>query len=338
MSLADQVEAQYQALNVSVTIGGVSVSPLEVRVRHAWDQGNGQATVVLDSEPANLEGAIVDIAAGYNGESGQLFYGSATGVTWQWFPRGVAIDCRDRMERLRYEWGGTERTYTVTTEGSVIQNLVEAMGISSSDTSIVDTGWTVGVVESVVFRKGDTFISWIREIDELAGAATFTRSNGAIYRRIIDTSATPDYTFTQGTNILDIKRTRTAPDGIYNAVQVDGLTYEGLSVGAFIGTANSDIPSPPGTVALRRQSNYVETDARATVVAQTLLARNNFRPEAYDLTVPGNPLIEVGYTISVTAGSVGIGGGTALWVQSREHRISADQGFLTTITAARVRR
>jgi hypothetical protein len=335
MAIADEVEASYQVVNLSVTIGGVSVDALEARVRHGIDQSNGQATVVLDSEPANLEGAIVVINAGYNGVTEQIFYGSASGVTWDWWPRGVAIDCRDRMERLRYEWGGTERTYTSTTEGSVIQNLVEAMGIDSSVTSIVDTGMTVGVVEAVRFQRGANFLNWIREIDNLCGAATFTRSDGAIYRRVVDTDTT-DYTYTQGTNILSIKRNR-ALDGIYNGVQVDGLTYEGLTVTAFVGTANSDIPSPPGTVALKVQSNYVETNARATICATTLLDRHNYRPESYTLSVVGNPLIEVGHTLSVTAGSVGISSGTALYVTAREHAISADQGFLTTITAARVR-
>lgn len=333
MGLADEVAASVQAINLSVTIGGATVSPLEARVRHGIDQSNGQATIVLASEPANLEGAIVVVNAGYNGVTQQIFYGSATGVTWDYWPTGVAIDCRDRMERLRYEWGGTERTYTSTTEGSVIQNLVEAMGIDSSVTSIEDTGMTVGVTQAVRFQRGAVFLNWIREMDELCGAATFTRGDGAIYRRTVDTGTVTWY-YEQGLNINHIQRTR-AIDGIYNAVQVDGLTYEGLSVSAFIGTANSDIPDPPGTIAYRVQSNYVETDTRATIVATTLLDRKNFRPEAYTLTAVGNPLIEVGHTIEVTVDAWGLFG-SALFVTAREHSISAG-GFITTINAARVR-
>lgn len=331
MGIEDEVAATKQVVTLSVTFGGVSVSPSEVRVRHGIDQDCGQATIVIPSASGAIEGKIVDIWAGYNGVTAQLFYGSATGVTWELYPRGVAIDCRDRMDRLRYEWGGTERTYTSTTEGSVIQNLVEAMGIDSSVTSIEDSGMTVGVTETVRFLRGVRFLPWIREIDNLCGYATFTRSNGAVYRRPLATG-TASFTYTEGGNILDIRPNRTSPDGIYNAVQVDGLTYEGLSVFAFIGTANSDIPDPPGTIAYRVQSNYVETDARATIVATSLLARLNQKPYAVSLTGVGNPVIEVGNTISVTASRVGISSGTALFVTAREHVIN-QSGFITNIEA-----
>lgn len=329
MSIADEIVKHAQTIGLSVTIGGTTQTAFEARVRHGVEQDAGQATVVLPAHVPNLAGQIVDVQVSVNGVSAQLFYGTATGLQYEHWAGGVAVDCRDRMTRLNFEYGGSVREYTETTEGTIIQNLVEAMGIDSADTSIEDSGWTVAVVEAITFEPGDRFLPFIREIDELAGYATFTRSNGAIYRRPI-VYGTSTWTFAEDTNVFSARRSE-AIEGIYNAVQIDGLTYEGLTVSAFVGTANADIPDPPGTVALRKSSNYVETDSRATVVAEAMLTRVNRRPVSYSIEVPGNPLIEPAITITLDIPSVNSGG--SAWVASREHVVSTSDGFVTTIEA-----
>lgn len=338
------VSVAYPALTVTFggtsTAGGTSYKnmALEVTVTHGVEQDAGQAMVVFDRPlTPPTEGGSVAVSMSPDGVASAVFAGTVTGRNWEHFPTGFAVDCRDRMEYTTYPYGGTERTYTSATLGTVVQNLVEAQGIDNTSTSIEDPGWTVGIVEPVVFRRGDRFLPWIREALTLAGYAIFTKGvDSAVYVRPYDESVTGagTYTLTEGVNILSARRD-ISRDGIINAVQVDGLTYEGASVSVFIGTANSDVRSPPGTVSANIQSNLIETIGRGTTVALTYLDHHNFKPENVTITTPGTA-IEPMDMLVVTHTDIGMSGATVV-VTQREHHYSSG-GYVTTLHAKRITR
>lgn len=326
-----------QSTSIDVVIDGSPAASalLEATISHGVEQSSGQATLAFTSLPT---GATEGVDASVEINSGPQFAGTVTGRAWDHWPLGVAIDCRDRMEYLTYPYGGTERSYTNTTLGSVWQNLGEAQGIASANMSIEDPGWTVAITEPLIFRRGDRFLPWMKESMSLAGYCIFTKgSDSAIYVRPYDENVTDSasHTLTEGVNILSARRNITR-DGIYNGIQVDGLTFLGASVSVYMATANSDVRDPPGTVAGPPiNSNLIETDTRASVVAATFLDHNNFKPESYTFTLPGTA-IEPMDMLVVTHADLELTGATVTATQV-EHRWGTG-GYVTTVQAKRVTR
>jgi hypothetical protein len=321
---------------IGVTVGGgtVSSSILQATVSHGIEQTSGQAQLVFDSRPNSAtEGDAVTVSM----NSTSVFAGTVTGRSWDHYPTGVGVDCRDRMEYLTYPYGGTERTYTAQTIGTVWQNLVEAMGVANANTSIEDSGWTVGVIQSLIFRKGDKFLPFIRESTMLAGYVAFTKGvDSAFFIRPLQYGVTgaSTITLTEGVNILSAHR-EISRDGIYNGVQVDGLTTSDFgSVSVFSSTANSDVRDPPGTVSMQVQSNLIESDSRGTTVALELISQHNFKPESGRLVLPGTA-IEPMDVLIVTHSDLEWSGATVVAAQV-EHHFASD-GYTTTVQAKRIR-
>jgi hypothetical protein len=328
---------QFPTMTITVDGNTIDGGALDVTVTHGVEQSAGQATIGFPSAPSVTEGGSVSVALGVNFPPAQSFAGTVTGRQWEHYPTGVGLDCRDRMEYLTYPYGGTERTYTAQTLGTVWQNLGEAQGIDSANMSIEDPGWTVGIVEPVVFRRGDRFLPFMQESMSLAGYCIFTKGvDSAIYVRPFDENVTGagTHTLTKGTNILSARR-EISRDALYNAVQVDGLTYEGASVTVYMATTNADVRTPPGTVSYHIQSNLIESNARGTLVASTFLDHHNFKPEAFSFTLPGTAIEPMDMLI-VTHDELGMTGATAVVVQ-REHRFSSS-GYTTTVQAKRITR
>lgn len=336
--------AAVQELSATVTIvtdnhnAGAGLYLLDANISHGIDQDSGQATITLNTPPALGvgEGGSVGVFLGVNGSTSPMFAGTVVGRSWQQWPITLAVDCRDRMEYLTYPYGGTERTYTSQTLGTVVQNLVEAQGIASANTSIEDSGWTVGVIEPVVFRRGDRFLPWIKNALSLAGYAIFTKgADSAVYVRPLQYGVTNagTHTFTAGVNILSSQRT-VSRDGIANAIQVDGLTYQGATTSVFVGTTNSDVRSPPGTVTYAAQSNIIETPARGTIVANELLSQKNFKPESGVITVPGSAIEPMDVAI-VTDSNMGWSGATVAVTQVEQN--FGVGGWTTTAHVRKIR-
>jgi hypothetical protein len=321
------------ALGVTVAGGTVSSDVLSVVTSHGIDQNAGQASITFPARPsAATEGAAVTVSMG----AGAVFEGTVTGRSWEHFPTGVALDCRDRMEYMTYPYGGTEREYASQTLGTVWQNLFEAMGNASVNGSIEDPGWTVGITESLIFRKGEQFLPFIRESANLAGYVAFTKGvDSAFYIRPLNYGVTGGgtHTLTEGVNILSARR-EISRDGIYNGVQVDGLTYEGASVSVFVGTANSDVRDPPGTISMRVQSNLIESESRGTIVALEQLSQHNFKPQQGVITLPGTP-IEPMDTLVVTHADLEMTGATVAAAQVEQRFDSG--GWVTTVRYRKLR-
>lgn len=321
------------AISVMVDGADVSSSVINAVVSHGIEQTSGQASIVFDARPNGVtEGGSVTVGMGGN----VRFDGTVTGRSWEHFPVGVGLDCRDRMEYLSYPYGGTERTYVSTTGGSIQQNISEAMGIASANMSIEDDGATVGVVQTIVFRQGDRFLPWIRENDNLRGYVTFTKGvDSAIFRRPLQYGVTGagTHTLTEGVNILSAKREITR-DGIYNGVQVDGFTYEGASVSVFLATANADVRNPPGTISMYIQSNLIETPAMGTTVALEQLSQHNFKPERGQITLSGTAIDPMDVLI-VTHADLEMSGATVIAAQVEDRYDSG--GYITVVNYRRIR-
>lgn len=323
----------YQEINVDVQLDAgtpTSIGSLweSLTVTLGTNQDNGAATVVCTSLPSGAAESVLlyiyaDIASG---TPPILFNGEIAGIEWDNSSR-VTLLGQDAYARLRYPWGNTvDRTYTNQDDAAVIQNLVEAMGVSPSLTSIQSSTWSIGVVNDIVLRKGDVPLEVIRKIDEAAQYATYTRSNGAIYRRPI-TIGSSAATFTRGTNIITSRRSRTR-QGAYNRAIVRGISIAGIPVeGQYSAAAGTGvIPTPPEFITKQIYNEIIEDNTKALAVATALVGRYNKLQETIEVTTWLMPSIEPGQTATVTDSTLDLSSVT-LYITGVTHRISRSGAF-----------
>ena len=327
----------YHKITYQVLIAGGPVpNVIGVDTSAGVSQINAQAVVHLTSRPGSaVEGATCEIWAGYDGHTDIVFKGELDGTSWEYFPGVVSLPARDLLARTRYDWGGDDRTYTSEDDAAIIQNLVEAMGIPSSQTHIESSSWTMGVVEPVTAPAGRAFWPLIEEIDRLAGFRTYTDRAGVIRRYSVsgNVGVGSAFSYAEGDNIIKVTRRRTL-DGIVNKCIVTGITYEGLSVGGpGVGEAFADnpfVPDPPRYITLAIQSNLVEDDAKALEIATRMVADKNVRPETLELEVPGEATIQPLSILSVAHSDIEISSGRLI-VDRVQHSIRG-ASWRTTIT------
>jgi hypothetical protein len=325
----------YQILNVDVQLDAVSIGDLweSITVSLGTEQDNGAATVVCTELPSGAAVSVplyiyADIASG---TPPSLFNGEIAGIEWDNSSRATLLG-QDAFARLRYPWGyDTDRTYTDDDDASVIQNLVEAMGVDPSLTSIESSSWNIGVVVDLILRKGDVPLDLIRKIDEAAQYATYTRSNGAIYRTPI-ALGTPAITFARGDNIITSRR-RQSRSGAFNRAIVRGLSIAGIPTeGEYSTAANTGvIPDPPAYITKQIYNEIIEDDTKALAVATALVARYNLLQEQVEITTWGMPDLQPGTTMIVDDSTLGTDDTYAYYISNVTHRISRS-GFLTDVT------
>jgi hypothetical protein len=333
MALRDEISSTFQRITLQVRVGGIAVPDVfSVTVSSGYDQINAQATLMCATRPSWAdELQPVEIWAGYNGQTAQIFGGELAGVTWDFFPTGVGLPCQDLLARTRKAWGGATRTYTAQDDAAVIRNILEAYGIPSNLANIESSGWTLGVIQDVTLEPGESGWSLIERIDNLAGYRTFTVNTGVILRRRVTGKAglSAAWTATQGVDLLGVKRIRSL-EGIVNRADVTGLTYEEVGVSGTAFAANPYIPDPPGTIGYEVQDDLIETDVVAGTIAQRTVGDRNRRPEHLELTLIGNPLLMPSMTIGVAAGAVEASGIRA-FIQNVSHTVDSSS-FTTVVT------
>lgn len=334
MSLRDQIDSTDRKISFEVRIDEEIVDDVfEVQCSFGLDQINAQATLKTWYRPSWASaGKRVDIWVRINNESAQLFYGELTDTIWEYGPAGVGIECRDLFARLRNKWGGADRTYDDEDDASLIRNLIEAYGIPSSLHSIESSGWTLGTIIDVVLTADEDAWSLIERIDQLAGYRTFTRANGAIYRRRVSGAPgiTAAYAFVKGTNIYKATRSKRV-DGIVNKAVVKGLEWEGTTVEAEYSTTNEYLAETNPTnpyIAEEISDDLIEDNAKALEVATRWVQDHNRLPETVTLEVPGNPLLYPGMTVSIDHDVLEAEDGLML-VENVQHTLNSS-GFVTS--------
>lgn len=332
-SIAAEIGATLQRIRFTILIDNQEVADVfEANISLGYDQINAQATLKCYQRPSwAVENSTCQVYVSYNNSTpALLFSGELSGVIWEYFPGVVGIDARGILDRLRFPWGGDDRAYTSQDDAAIIQNLIEAYGIPSSQTSIESSAWTLGTIEDVVLKTNDTAWSLIERIDKLAGYKTYVTSDGVIRRRRISGAASPTaaWSYTEGSNILKARRIRQR-DGIINKMTVNGLTYEDLEITAEASAANEFVPNPPEFFADDIQDNLVESNEKALEIAYRFVSDFNRRPESLELEVIGNPVLQPGSTIGVVHSDLEVASGL-LFIEHLEHRITANS-FLTTI-------
>lgn len=324
-----------KVLEFIVNVGGSPISDaISADCTHGVDQDGSTCTVTAGSIGSASIGDPLQVYAGFDGDSDILFNGEITDIRYS-IDGTVQFIGGDKFQRLKERWSRDERSYVnggleTATDGSTVQNLVEASGIDSGDTSIQSADWPIGTIEAIVLATGDVPLELIRQIDEATpNYVTFARSNGAIYRRPM-TYGSSSATYTQGTDIISGDRTRTKR-GIVNSVHALGRATFGVPIEVTEQDTSSYIPDPPKYRTLDITNNIVQDVTQLTSMAAVILGRKNRLADEVTITVPGDGTVQPATTITIDASRLGYSS-TDRWVTTVRHSVSSSS-FTTTITA-----
>jgi hypothetical protein len=280
-----------------------------------------------------------------------VFNGRMARPSLHYAGNSAVIACEDVMANLSYPWGGEgtdpeldeqfNRVYDDQVVSAIITNYCEAMGVDVSLHDIEDSTWNPCQIAPVVLRVGQTPLSQIREWDEIEGAWTASRNNGAITRRAIAIDPHTWFAADEGDNIISADRTPLGTESITNRWIVYGFEYEGgliggLGVGDFQ-LDNDNIPDPPKSRTRTVRSNFVQSDADALAFATAGVGRTNFPYDEDNITLLGNPNITIGLTMNISSSLLDHAGGPGSYrfIAEVSHRYGAGVGFETQVKCIR---
>lgn len=305
----------------------------------------GTATVHFSTVPsgADPEAPIVIYA-----NSTPIFNGFIRRRSYPFYKNSVAFACTDIQENITRAWGGAgtdpeldallNRWYENQTADAVKVNVMEAMAVGLLHVVNGPDTWTLGTIEPVVLRVGQTPLQLIRSLDELEGTWTATQPiDGAIYNYPI-ALGTPAATYTEGSNIFDFDLDIFGADTIRNKCIVYGLQTPVLAIGGVgvgeYSVANADVPAPIDYQTTVFRTNLVEDDTTALDFATAYVGRHNFRHERGRLVIKGREDHLIGDTITVVSSRNNINGDR--FVTGITQEFNNNVGWKTTLTFIRV--
>ena len=198
-------------------------------------------------------------------------------------------------------------SYSSQTDTVIATALLTAAGINEFDAQ--GAGTTIGAVKTLVLRDGQSPFALLNELDQTLGYITTDTPGGAV-RRLPYSSipgVTGAFAFSEGTNITTISRRRSIR-GVHNHVRVTGVN----AVSAYVEVS-------PANSSFEFRSEVVQDNTLAGTVATRLLNEVNRQIDEIEMTVPGNPYLNPGMTVTVLAGSVGLGTATSYYVRRVTH-------------------
>lgn len=233
---------------------------LSIDTDHGVYQDNGTVSIACFSEPPD----VVDRYRLYVSINERLiFNGEITGARWNEDGTFTIIG-QGPLAKLRHNWGGVDRVYNpgeMSTDFSVVQNLVEASGVDATLTDITGVGLAIGVSQDFVIHGGsldpitlaktstDNMIDAVRLVDRstVPNHVTYDDTRGVVCRRQLTIATTPSMTFSDsggGDEICwNVTRTRDV-NAIINKTLISGLTIAGVPLQAESSAPNTYLPFP----------------------------------------------------------------------------------------------
>jgi hypothetical protein len=322
VALIDEITAHGHTPTLEAYIGGRRVTPLTSVVELGYDIGSAAATVELASVPSwiNFRQAV-EVRMGYGGFSIPTFVGETEDDARAYFPLTNEVKAAGYLKRAHYQ-NHTAASYSSLTDTAIVDDLLSDAGITNRN--IAGDGTTLGTVAPLVLGAGRPFMDLIESIDQVFRYKTFDSAGGVVRRLISGIPAnSPAFTYTKGDTsypILSIARPRTVR-GIHNKIIITG--HPSAAVDTVRVADNPYVPNPPKYIALDFASDVIQTAAIATTCSTRLMQEFNRIHDEIRLTVPGNPYLQPGMTISITHSDVGLTTATPYFLKHVTHRINA---------------
>jgi hypothetical protein len=301
MALVDAVALRTHRPIGLLFIDNRAVRGFKVRIRFGFGQPVSLCALTLKERPDWLAfGQRVEVWLGYDGELRRRFTGFVENEGRSAWPHSKTITAAGYM-RFAERKSTVEVVYSSQSARAIIADLLSRAGIPY--TSIYGDDTTLGTIQDVVLKVGDTYLSLIQQIDAPWLCRTFDwLPDGTVRRQQITSlpTAAPKWTYTYPGNVLSISNPLTVR-GIRNSVTVSGLD-------AVTSTWRADSPyiDPAHDEVHEVSSDLIETSGVASAVAALTMPTVNRMTRQVTIKVAGNPTLDPGDTISLDAPTVGI--------------------------------
>ncbi len=324
MTLLTSISNLAQTITIRCLIDGLPVEPISVSIDQGYDVVSAVATIVLPEVPGWVTfRQELKIYLGYDGFSIPVFIGFIEEDGRNYFPLDNTIKAAGYLKLSQYQYP-TALAYPSKTVSYIINDLLGLAGIGNRDIAVDST--VLGTIEDITLASGTPTWSLINDIAQTFGYKVYDSPDGVVRSMLV--SGVPAtggaFSYVQGTNIFSISRPRTISK-IYNQVSVKGLPQPGVTWPTVRQEANSLVPNPPEFNDLPVWSQVIQTAAIASTVAERFMEEVNRVAEEIDLEVPGNPYLQPGMTIQITASNIGINSATSYRIRHVTHTVESDK-------------
>ena len=318
------------------------------------------------------------------GGAATRFKGYVIPVDNSLFPIEGVLTCKGTLYRAQWVRNQTELGTvmadpdTGTPDEAQVQAVLTTCGVPFTAANIAGTGKALGSVYSGnaldaftpgpwTWGEGEPGLSYVEKVDEISVPdtadgryRTFETLGGDIFRIPMATAptASPDFTFTEGVDVLEAKITRD-PAGAANRVTVTGSPLPSTGVPGVVDAetftaATSDAPYlPPGLpdgpdgfpeVGMTFSSPLIEKSQNADpgdvvsceALAQFLLAEYNCVIDTLEFSTPRDDLLGPGQTIHLYSPRLGITDAAQhYWLQRLEITLDEQGAFTQRLTCIR---
>lgn len=302
-----------------VLVGGIQIGALSIHLTPSFDSGMASADVELDPSytatimPSAVKDQCIEIYQGYNGLLTRTFKGYVVDVVRGRTPMSQKLVCKDEMFLPAQNYYVDEKTLDPTTPSStrqcetVVGEFLTESGVAEQD--LATSNFTLADAEPATFVYKSA-VDCINEICALIGWRCWADNNGIVHFRYIEpvpsSSAVWQYTapysgltLAAGQGVcLQVGHDRGLAD-LRNYVKVQGWNSSGSFV-SIASAVSAYIPNPPGYWKCAVVSELIDTQPMADAIAARILADLNRLREKLTIKIEGNPLLNVGQTVSVT--------------------------------------
>lgn len=257
----------------------------------------------------------------------KLFEGVSNRIVGVSYPHQVTFTCTGPLSKLR-RTRTSDYLLTGKTDIQVVKDVLDFCDIDYVSGNIHGHGYTLGAIEDVYWRKGQSGAEIIAELDRVFGCATIENGDGTIFR--MRYSRVPaDYTagavkkvFVRGqvgATFYENERDQGDIDAIQNYWRVSGLSYQGaegtddegctfqifaqgidvhpkLGAGVFVGPEEF-------------QSDFIQSEGLAKEIAQRLMRWYNREPDTLRIVCGNDPDVQPGVCVTVSDHTYGISRG-----------------------------
>jgi len=219
------------------------------------------------------------------------------------------------MKRTQYQHNGA-LTYASQTDTAIATALLTAAGVPQFD--VQGAGTSLATVKALALRDGQPAFTLLNTVDQTMGYITADNPGGAVRRTPYTIIPAAHGAWSYSTNIVSIKRRRSIR-GVHNHVRVVGIQSYG---------ATTEIA--PADSAYEFRSEAVQGNTLAGTVATRILHEVNRQIDEVVVTIPGNPYLSSGMTITITNADVGLDSATPYLIRHVVHDYDAT-GLVDTV-------
>jgi hypothetical protein len=301
MGLAEEVAKKAKRLTVQVWIDNRRVYGVTGRIRYGFGSVVALCELNLRERPDWLRfNQTVSVSLGWNGLTRRRFTGFVEDDGRKVWPYSKTITAAGYM-RWAERQSPEEVTYTNQTAQAIISDLLSRAGVPFRNVGGDNT--TLATIEDIVLAKRQSYWDLIQQIDAPFLCRTFDWLPDGTVRRMTITdlpAAAAKWQYVYPGNVLELDNPLTVRT-VKNRVEVVGL--DGVEA---YRRADSPYVDSQHDAIHPVQSDLIEDETVAAAVALLHMPTVNRLTRQVTIRVAGNPLLDPGDTINLTAEKVGI--------------------------------